>query len=59
VSFKHVRITYFLINAIKKVGEKHKPLKQHVFLTCQLTYVNIKYDLYEIPTNQFVENFYL
>jgi hypothetical protein len=35
VFFKHVRNTYFFINAVKKVCEKHILLKQHVFLTCQ------------------------
>jgi len=31
----------FFINAIKKVCEKHMLLKQHVFLTCEETHINL------------------
>jgi hypothetical protein len=48
VSFKYVRNTCFLINAIKKVCEKHMLLKQHVILTCQWTHVHLICKLYEI-----------
>jgi len=48
MSFKHVRNTYFFIDAIKKACEKYMLLKQHVFLTCQETHVNLICRLYEI-----------
>jgi hypothetical protein len=48
VSFKHVRNTYFLINVIKKVCEKHVLLKQHVLLTCRWTHIHLICELYEI-----------
>jgi hypothetical protein len=43
-----MKSTYAFINAIKKACEKHMLLKQHVILTCQGTYVNFIYGLYEI-----------
>jgi len=39
---------YLFINAIKKVCEKHMLLKQHVFLTCKRTHVNLICELYKI-----------
>jgi hypothetical protein len=48
VSFKYMISTYFFINAIKKAREKHMLLKQHVFLTCEETHVNLICGLYKI-----------
>jgi hypothetical protein len=48
VSFKHVRITYFFINAIKKICEKYILLKQCVLLTCQKIHINLICELYKI-----------
>jgi hypothetical protein len=33
------------------------PLKQHVFLTCQKTHINLKYDLYEISNKSVLKKF--
>jgi hypothetical protein len=41
-------LNVFFINSIKKACEKHILLKQHVFLTCQWTHINLICGLYEI-----------
>jgi hypothetical protein len=57
VSFKHVKITCFSINAIKIACEKHILLKHHVLLTCQGTHVNLIYELYEISYKSICRKF--
>jgi hypothetical protein len=52
-----LRSTYFFINAIKKVYEKRMLLKQHVFLTCQGTHINLIYGLYKISYKPIYKKF--
>jgi hypothetical protein len=48
---------FIFINAIKKACKKHLLLKQHMFLTCQWTHVNLICGLYEISYNPVCRKF--